>query len=266
MQRFPMFTKRTGPQSNGTGRYARARAAGAALLAAALAACSPGHGTDCLKSTGAIVTQRRAVARGLATVRMYDNVDLRLVQDTATYAEVTAGAHLIDDIDFTRVGPTLQISNSSTCNWVRSYDTPRVVTLHVPRLLNLFLTGPGNISTVGEFRQDTVFYHLSGAGDYDMQPRARQVYVEQFGLGDVTLRGTTEELNFSLGGSGRMFAQGLTARRAYFTTGPRSLGDVHVRASDIVGCVIGGTGNVYYSGSPAALDIKRTGAGQAYAE
>ena len=264
-----MPTPRFRPQSNGTGRYAGprwVRAAAAGLLAAALGACQPGHGTDCLKSTGSIVTLRRAVAPGLREVKMYDNVDLQLVQDTATYAEVTAGAHLIDDIDFARKGPVLEISNSSTCNWVRSYNTPRVVTLHVPRLGAVFLLGQGNIGTVGEFRQDTLFFHLTGAGSYDLQVRARQLYCDQFELGDVTLRGTAEELNFTLGGSGRMFAQGLAAQRVYFRSNVGTTGDMHVRGTDIVGGTIGGYGNLYYGGPPAKLDIKSTGAGQAHAE
>ena len=265
----PLCTTSSGPQSNGTGRYAGPawpRLAAAGLLAAGLPACGPGHGADCLKSTGAVVTQRRAVARGLGEVRMYDNVDLRLVQDTATFAEVTAGEHLIDDIAFTRKGPLLEIANTSTCNWVRGYDTPRVVTLHVPRIGSVSLLGQGNIGTVGEFRQDTMFFHLTGAGDYDLQLRTRQLYFDQFELGDATLRGSTDELNFTLGGSGRLFAQDLPARRVFFHSNIGTTGDMHVRGTDVVGGYLTGYGNLYYSGAPTVLDVKRTGAGQAKAE
>ena len=138
-----------------------------------LSACGPGHGTDCLKSTGSIITERREVAAGLVTVTAYDNVDLRLVQDTQTYAEVRAGENLIGDIEFTRKGNSLEIANTSRCNWARSYDTPRVVTLHLPRITNVFLRGQGNGSTVGQFVQDTIFFHLIGAGDYDINVKAK---------------------------------------------------------------------------------------------
>ena len=231
-----------------------------------LTACGPGHGTDCLKSTGPIITQRRDVAPGLITVTVYDNLNLRLVQDAQTYAEVRAGENLQDDIKLTRNGTSLEIANISTCNWARSYDTPREVTLHLPHITNVFLRGQGNGSTVGQFVQDTIFFHLVGAGDYELNVQARQLFVDQYELGDITLHGSTQEVNFTLGGSGRLFAQDLVARRCYFTMTRDSDGDAHVRASDIVAGTVAGNGTLYYGGPPAFTDIKVTGKGGKKAE
>ena len=258
------------PQVSGLGwfggRWWLSQAALGMALVAGLAGCGPGHGTDCLKSTGPIVTQRREVAAGLVTVTAYDNLDLRLVQDPQTYAEVRAGENLQDDIKLTRNGNSLEIANTSACNWARSYDTPRVVTLHVPRITNVFLRGQGNGSTVGQFVQDTIFFHLIGAGDYDLNVQARQLFVDQYELGDITLHGSTEELNFTLGGSGRLFGQNLAARRCYFRMTRDSDGDAHVRAADIVGGTVAGNGTLYYGGPPALTDIKVTGKGGKKAE
>ena len=254
------------PQGSRRARFRKlrglCRSALAAALTLALGACGPGHGTDCLKSTGPVVTQRRAVAAGLVTVTAFDNVDLRLVQDAQTYAEVRAGENLIDDIELTRKGNSLEISNSSRCNWARSYGTPREVTLHLPRIANVFLRGQGNGRTVGEFAQDTLFFHLVGAGDYDLTLRGRYVQVDQYELGDMTLRGAVEELNFTVGGAGRLFAQGLATRRCYFRTTRDSDGDAHVRATDVLDGVLAGNGTLYYSGAPAAVGIRVTGKGR----
>ena len=255
------------PQGSRRGRFrGLSRPALAAALALGLGACGPGHGTDCLKSTGPIITQRRTVAAGLVTVTAFDNVDLRLVQDAQTYAEVRAGENLIDDIELTRKGNALEIANTSRCNWARSYGTPREVTLHLPRIANVFLRGQGNGSTVGEFVQDTMFFHLVGAGDYDLNLRSRYLHVDQYELGDMTLRGTTEELNFTLGGAGRLLAQGLAARRCYFRMTRDSNGDAHVRATDVVDGIVAGTGTLYYGGAPATLGIRVTGRGGQRAE
>ena len=258
------------PQVSGLGwfggRHALARAGAVLALMAGMTACGPGHGADCLKSTGAIVTHRREVAAGLVTVTAYDNVDLRLVQDTQTYAEVRAGESLIDNITFTRNGNSLEIANTSRCNWARSYDTPREVTLHVPRMTNVFLRGQGNISTVGQFRQDTIFFHLIGAGDYDLNVQARQLFLDQYELGDINVRGSAEEMNFTLGGSGRLFAQGLALRRCYFTMTRDSDGNARVRATDAVAGTVAGNGTLYYGGPPAFTDIRVTGKGGKKAE
>ncbi len=237
------------------------RAALGLALTVALSTCGPGHGTDCLKSTGTIITQRRELAPGLITVTAFDNVDLRLVQDSQTYVEVRAGENLISDIVLIRKGNSLEISNTSTCNWARSYDTPREVTLHLPRITNVFLRGQGNGSTVGQFRQDTIFFHLVGAGDYDLNVQARQLFIDQYELGDVTLHGSAIEMNFTLGGSGRLFAHDLALSRCYFTMTRASDGDAHVRATDAVGGTVAGTGTLYYAGPPAYTDIRVTGKG-----
>ncbi|MFC6224217.1 GIN domain-containing protein [Hymenobacter artigasi] len=228
---------------------------------AGLSTCGPGHGTDCLKSTGTIVTQRREVDAGLVTVTAFDNVDLRIVQDTQTYAEVRAGENLLSDIVLTRKGNALEINNTSTCNWARSYDTPREVTLHVPRVTNVFLRGQGNLSTVGQFVQDTIFFHLIGAGDMDLSVRSTYLFLDQYELGDMTVRGATEFMNFTLGGSGRLFAQGITPKTCYFKTTRDSDGDAHVRASETLGGTVAGNGTLYYGGAPTFTDIKITGKG-----
>ncbi|WP_310391641.1 GIN domain-containing protein [Hymenobacter sp.] len=259
------------PQGSGRGWFGRAarglgRAGLGLVLAGGLSTCGPGHGGDCLKSTGAIVTQRRDVDAGLATVTAYDNVDLRLVQDAQTYAEVRAGKNIIDNITLTRNGDALDIANTSTCNWARSYDAPCEVTLHLPRIGNVFLRGQGNGSTVGQFEQDTLFFHLVGAGDYDLDLKARYLNVDQYELGDMTLRGSAEEMAFTLGGTGRLFAQALDLRRCYFTMTRGSNGNARVRATDIVGGIVAGTGTLYYGGPPATTDIWVTGKGGQQAE
>jgi hypothetical protein len=253
------------PQVSGLGgfRFLRslARVGFGLVLTGGLSTCGPGHGTDCIKSTGTIITQRRDVQPGLVTITAYDNVDLRLVQDAQTYAEVRAGENLIDDIEFTRKGDALEIANTSKCNWARSYDTPREVTLHLPRIDNLFLRGQGNVSTVGPFVQDQAFCHLVGAGDFDLNFQVRYLFIDQYELGDFNLRGTADELNFTVGGSGRLFAQGLALKRCYFRMTRDSDGNAHVRPTDVLDGIVAGNGTLYYAGNPTTLVVRVTGAG-----
>lgn len=259
------------PQVSGLGGFRsvgrRLSRAGLGLaLAFGLSTCGPGHGTDCLKSTGSIITQRRQVDAGLATVTAFDNVDLRLVQDTQTYAEVRAGEHLIDDIVLTRKGDALEISNTSTCNWTRTYDSPREVTLHLPHLTNVFMRGQGNGSTVGRFVQDTIFFHLIGAGDFNLNVQARQLFLDQYELGDINIQGSADELRFDLGGLGRLFARDLSLRRCYFSMTRDSDGNAYVRATEAIGGTVAGNGTLYYGGPPAFTDIRVTGRGGKKAE
>ena len=228
--------------------------------AAGLAACSDGHRLDCLKSTGSITTQRRAVDRRTRSVEVYDNVDLTIVPDTATYAEVRAGEHVSDGITLTaQDARTLIIRNTNSCNWTRSYDAPFEVRLHIPHLTTIRQQSYGLLSTASRWTQDTLFVHLLGAGDVKLDVTSKYLWTDMYELGDMTLSGTTNEFHSTLGGTGFLFADGLAANANYFQTTHTSLGDAHLRAIQILGGTHGGKGTLYYSGTPSVVDIKGSG-------
>lgn len=236
-------------QSNALAGLRRA----AALLASglALAACGAGHDTDCLKSNGAVTTQRRPLTRGLTDIVLYDNVDVTIVPDTATYAEVRAGENVIDDITFEYQGPRrLLIRSTSRCNWVRSYSTPREVRLHLPYLRDVEQRGYGLVTTDGPFRQDTLFVHSSGTGDINLNVNCVYLFIDIYDAGDMTLQGTAEEFHPNLGSNGFLFASALITRYCYFHAYSSWIGDAHVRANQNIGGVLDGTGTFYYTGNP----------------
>ncbi|GAB2477682.1 hypothetical protein GCM10011375_19690 [Hymenobacter qilianensis] len=229
-----------------------------------LSGCAKDHEGDCFKSTGSIVTERRALPpfQDLVT---YTNVDVTLVQDTTLaepYAEVRTGKNLQEDIELQVEDGRLTVRNTSRCNWVRRYDTPREVILHVASIHDVALLGAGSIRTAGNFRVSTVFFHLVGAGDYDLDLTSDIVYLDMYELGDVRLRGAADELSLIVGGLGSVRATDLQTKRCFFELTRSSDGSAYVRASDVVGGTHSGTGTLYYSGNPAATDIRVTGKGK----
>ena len=244
---------------------ARARV-GALLpaLAALLTACSAGHDADCLKSNGATIVQRRTVSRQLRLVRAYDNVDLTIVPDTAFYAEVRAGENVINDIELTTPGgPTqLEIRNTSKCNWVRSYDTPREVRLHVPRLRELEQRGYGLVSTASQWVVDTLYARVLSVGDVNLNVRSTYLYVDSYDAGDLTLTGFAHDFHPNLGSNGFLFASGLQVDFCYFLTYPSWVGDAHVRPLINLGGTLNGRGTFYYTGTPRLIDVKGPNVGR----
>jgi hypothetical protein len=243
-------------QSKALGRLRR----GAWLLLSlfCLSTCKPE--IDCLKSNGPVVTQRRAVDRRTRTVLVYDNVDLTIVPDTATYAEVEAGEHVIDGLTLTAPDPqSLALHNTNSCNWTRSYNTPYTVRLHVPHLTDVRLLGYGSIHTASRWTQDTLFVHLLGDGDIQLDVASHYLYTDMYELGDLTLSGTADEFRTLVGGIGFLFADDLVARACFFETTRTSLGDAHLRAIQFIGGIAAGKGTLYYTGNPNAIDIKGAG-------
>lgn len=223
---------------------------------AALAACGPDHDLDCLKSNGSPIVQRRAIDRQLQGVFVYENVDLTIVPDTAYYAEVRAGEHVIDNITFATTSHQLTIHNTSRCNWARSYDTPREVRLHLPALRRVEQHGYGLVSNEGQWAQDTLYVRIQSTGDVNLNVRSTYLYADSFDAGDLTLRGFAHDFHPTLGSNGFLFAGGLQADYCFFYTYPTWVGDAHATGTRGLGGTLQGSGTWYYTGTPGYIDVK----------
>ena len=253
-------------QSNAPRRLLRARLGLGLGAALALAGCSKDNEAGCFTSTGRVVTERRALPpfRQLTT---YDNVQVTLVQDLETYAEVKAGKNLQEDIRLTVENGHLTIRNTSRCNWMRRYDTPREVTLHLPRLHDVWLWGQADIRTQGPFRADTIFFHLTGAGSYNLNLQSRYLWLDQYELGDIRVQGRADELHLTVGGKGSTYAQGLATRTASFQTNPFSTGNAHLAPTDRLSGIHGSLGTIFYRPAPTLrVEVQMTGKGKMQAE
>jgi Putative auto-transporter adhesin, head GIN domain len=240
------------------------RGAAALGLLAMLPGCSKENEAGCFTSTGNIVTERRSLPP-FQVLSAYDNVQVTLVQDSETYAEVRAGKNLQDDIRLEVKDDQLIIRNTSRCNWVRRYDTPREVTLHVPRLTSIFLRGQADIRTQGIFSQDTIFCHLVGAGDFRLNLASNYIGMSQYELGDIYLKGTSQELHHTLGGSGSLYASDFPLQDVYLQTNASSSGNVRLRVGQLLAGTHAGAGTVFYGLQPR-LEMKVTGKGKLVVE
>ncbi|UOG76696.1 DUF2807 domain-containing protein [Hymenobacter tibetensis] len=222
-------------------------------------ACSS---NDCLKSAGDVTTERRELP-AFRYITATENVNVTLVQDTETYAEVRTGSHLQADLKAEVRGDHLYISNESTCNWARSYSVPHEVVLHLPTFQDLSLYGQGNIRTEGQFQVDSLILHLKGAGDFDLNLNSKRILLDQYELGDINLQGQTNELLLSGGGLGRFFAANLRIKdQCFLNLSSYADGAVYVNTSGLLTGYHAGTSTVHYTGSPSGVEVQVTGKGK----
>ncbi|TGD82317.1 GIN domain-containing protein [Hymenobacter wooponensis] len=250
-----------GPQVSVPRRLLRVTALGVAAFGS-LTSCSKENEAGCFTSTGNITTERRELSP-FRTLTTYDNITVTLVQDTQTYAEVRAGKNLQEDIRLEATGNQLVIRNTSRCNWVRRYDTPREVTLHTPRIHDIFLRGQSDIRTEGTFRADTLFAHLIGSGDFRLALQSQYLNMDQYELGDIYLEGRTQELHVTIGGNGSTYARGLPANRVFLRSNIATNGNGHFTVTESLVGTHAGTGTIFYSGiSAASASLQISGKGK----
>ena len=224
-----------------------------------LGSCQKENAFDCVKSTGKIVTETRELPP-FRILKVYDNLDVKIVADTKHFVEVKAGKNLQENVLAEVKNGELWLQNINKCNWVRSYKKPMEVTVHTPRLTDIVHDGFGTISSESPLPADTIFLHLTSAGNYDLNVKTYSIWLDMYETGDMKLRGTNQKLlayNYSMG---RLFASDLQNQEAIVQVS--HLGDAYVDATKVLHAKIESKGNVYYKNQPDNLSRSGNGSGQ----
>jgi hypothetical protein len=222
-----------------------------------LTSCQKENAFDCLKSTGRIITENRPLPP-FRTIKVFDNLKVTIVADTVHFAEVKAGDNLQKNILTEVKNGELWLSNINKCNWVRSYHKPLEVRVHVKSLLNIFHDGDAAVNTENTLPADTLFLHLTGAGDLDLEVNTRTIWLDMYEFGNLTLRGSSPNLDGLVMSFGKLEAAELKCQTVSLEMG--SEGYAKVQAEQKLSANISGNGNVYYLNQPA--EIYRTGNGK----
>jgi hypothetical protein len=232
--------------------------AGLAVLAI-VSSCSK-SGPDCFTSTGSITRESRH-ADDFDTIVANNNVDIILTQDTVNSVEVEAGKNIIDGILTEVADRQLTISNTNTCNWVRSYDKPLNVYVHVKNLRKIYYLSAGNISTTNTITAGSLMVDVwGGCGAIDMNVDLGQgEFYEHMGTADIIIRGKAVSISVASGDFGLLQLKDLKSDFTYVAnTGSN---DCYVHAEKYLDATIQNIGNIYYSGSPDTVRTHISGTG-----
>ena len=144
-------------------------------------------------------------------------------------------------------------------------DDHAKVYVTVPSLNKIISSGSADISITDVLKNtDKIELKVSGSGTINGELDAPAVSVEVSGSGNVDLRGRTKDFDCSVSGSGDVKCANLQSENA--TVHVSGSGNAHVFASVHLSASAAGSGDVYYSGSPANPEIHTSGSGSVQAE
>lgn len=221
---------------------------------------SPLH--DCFNSTGPVITVERDVA-DFNSILLRHNVNLYLRQAQKNKLTLKAGSNLMEKI-VTSVNEEgqLEIRNENSCNWVRSFDIPIDVYLDFVKLDSLEYRSIGDV-----FAEETLFLDtlkldvLEGAGKIELNLDANTIYCGlSNSTADVVLKGFCELSYLYAAGFGRIDNRELVSKFVYVNN--KSSNDVYLQVTTELGATIENIGNIYYSGSPAVVNLNQLGTGK----
>lgn len=219
------------------------------------------NGGVCVSSSGQIMKQVRNMP-DFNEITLNDNVSLILTTDTITGMVVEAGSNLINGITTTVDNNQLTISNTNSCNWLRSYDKPINIYVSSRKIWKINYNGSGDINSTGTLNLDSLSVDVwGGCGTIDL---TLNVWKGNFSLNmgtvDFRLQGICAITTVFTGDYGLYDGRDLNTGYTYITS--KGSNDCYVKATNTLESRIESIGNIYYSGNPQTINSTITGTGE----
>jgi hypothetical protein len=223
--------------------------------------CKKENRCDCIKRTGTIITDTRSVPF-FDKITAEGNVKVYITQDSIQEVKVQAGEHLISLIETEVVDGTLFIRNKNRCNWTRSYKNPLNVYITLPKLKYLTSDGTGDITSLNTLTTDTMDVQTKNSGNIELTINNSEIRTHMHGGGDVTLHGSTQEHDISIGGTAYLYCQDLHTSYTYLHA--FTIGLCYVNVTNLFICQLDDIGDVYCYGNPSDIQKTVDGKGKIY--
>ena len=189
-----------------------------------------------ISGSGNIITDSRDVG-SFHQVRTDIMSDVIIVQDSGrSYVEVHGYENLVKNIDAHVEDGDLIIESKDHFNII---NNNLKITVHVPQLDQIQLSGVGSVKTESLFTFDHLRVKLGGVGSISLSGKANRLYLESAGVGSIN----TKEL---------------ACDSVYAHTA--GVGSISCNAMKYLSAQVSGVGSISYTGDPQ-VDKKITGVG-----
>ena len=223
---------------------------------------------DALFKNGEPVTEYRTVGQNFTVVSMFNNVNVKLVQDRHPHLELTCPKNLIEKVTTEVKNDTLVIKNENDFNWIRSYDYSIDLTVYYDSLRSVNYYSIGDLRSIDsiigmkaqsidstEIGIDTISTHnfilriLEGSGDINLTFNCNVLKtVFSNGTSKVILKGYAGYAEHYLKSYGVIHAEDLNSNIVKVMS--QSTNDAYVWAQSVLYAYLYNIGNAYYKGHP----------------
>jgi hypothetical protein len=220
--------------------------------------------SDCVESTGAIITKDVAVLP-FKKIKVYKGIEVVITQGTEYKVQIEAGENFIDNVQVTQSGDQLIFKDDASCNWVRTYGTTKIL-VTTPTLEEVYSKTDRNISSNGVLTFPSLkVYSLdkdgdgekgAGTGDFLLNVNNDYLHIESNNVSRFYLSGQTNQANlFFSFGDGRIEAQNLIAQT--ITVYHRGSNDMIVNPIQSISGTMNSTGNIILKNVPSVVDVQQ---------
>jgi len=199
-----------------------------------------------------------------STIVIRDDIEVRFVPDTLSYAVVSYGRNAFPFLHLSVSGETLTIENRIRCRWLRDYSFHPVVELHCPswEIHGLIHESIYPFTVQDTFRTDSLFLEIKRSGDVFLLARIWFLVANLWDTGNLKLRGDCAIDVINLYSIGEF--DGMNATLAYTYIYHYGLRNAYFTGYKAFGIYLYNRGNVYVKGSAWEERVIRKGEGRVF--
>ena len=212
---------------------------------------------NCIDGNGVLKIEDRLVAEFYG-VENRTSFNVEIYNDSQYMVRVTADENLLDEIQTTvRSGNLIVDVEGDRC---LNSDKNITVELHMPSIDYVDLSGSGDIDVV-DFVCSRLEIYNSGSGDIDLTDivSLSDAEIHLSGSGDVNIWGKAESADYTLSGSGDLYAKDFKLDNCKAENS--GSGDIYCYASEYLNAILTGSGDIFYSGNPPVVNQVNKGSG-----
>lgn len=218
--------------------------------------------SDCVESTGTIITKEVEV-QAFKKIKVYRGIEVVITQGLEHKVEIVAGENFIGNVQVIQNGDQLIFKDDSSCNWVRSYGTTKIL-VTTPTLEEVYSKTDRNISSNGVLTFPYISFISmdkdgdgesgAGTGDFIINVNNDYLNIANNNVSRFYLSGQTNTADFNFYfGDGRIEAENLTAQ--FIKVYHRGSNDMIVRPIQSITGTMNSTGNIILKNVPPIVNV-----------
>lgn len=196
-----------------------------------------------------------------STIEVESSFEIELLSDTVNKVVVRCGENLHPYIKIEVVNDILYLKHEIKNNWSRKYERVKLE-LHTKPFSRINVYKPVRIYTAQVYEAPTFAYvDFMKYSELDVNVNVSYCLIgmSSDNFGQYIIKGHSDQAELYGWGSCLVNADSLQTKSCYVLH--RGMGNVFVNTSGQLDADIQFTGNVYYSGNPAHINLQRTGSG-----
>jgi hypothetical protein len=233
------------------------------LLVALLVLLACEKPSDCIESTGEIITKEVTV-QPFKRIKVYRGIEVIITQGSDYKVEIVAGENFINNVEVIQNGDRLIFKDEASCNWVRAYGTTKIL-VTTPTLEEVYSKTDRNISSNGVLTFPYISFIAmdkdgdgeagAGTGDFFINVDNDYLNIANNNVSRFYLTGetTTADFNFYFG-DGRIEAENLIAQNVKVYH--RGSNDMIVKPIQSLTGIMNSTGNVILKNVPPIINVE----------